>query len=341
MASDNFAAPPARGFSDRLQDYWDNPHPQGLVAMLKAALNGIGEAVQGSIDATTTPSTEQEAFWQNRCREQGPVGALKGATLLTPLAPGVGGAKLAAPGIDALRSGTSLPRSGPRAFQKGAAGASAAAPSFERQQSVPYIDEFLRYSNPSDHVAAAAEPANSANRFVSRNPAIATNGPAARATLGAQGSTLAIPQSGMGPLGMNSVEPAAGWTIPPPPGVWARPGPSSGPMSPSPILDFINRKRRKAALEVLRQHQTVKVKKDVSQKQDDDDGDDCYSRLNKEKDRCWERKEDYVYPESLNACLERANARRNLCVKNGGKPHPDEPTEWDLADEEIWRNYDR
>ena len=105
MASNNFAAQPARGFSDRLQTYWDNPHPQGLVAMLKAALNGIGEAVQGSIAATSTPSTEQEAFWQNQGRDRGPVGALQAATLLTPLAPGVAAGRLAGPVVDALRNG--------------------------------------------------------------------------------------------------------------------------------------------------------------------------------------------------------------------------------------------
>ena len=59
----------------------------------------------------------------------------------------------------------------------------------------------------------------------------------------------------------------------------------------------------------------------------------CYEREADETKRCWDRKEDYVYPDFLyNGCLVRAKDRRNLCVKNGGKPNPDEPPEWGLAD---------
>jgi hypothetical protein len=37
-------------------------------------------------------------------------------------------------------------------------------------------------------------------------------------------------------------------------------------------------------------------------------------------------------PRWLDACNKRANARHNLCVSNGGKPHPDEPDELGLHD---------
>lgn len=170
MPSNNLAAQPTRGFSDRLQTYWDNPHPQGLVAMLKAALNGIGEAVQGSIAATTTPSTEQEAFWQNQGRDRGPIGALQAATLLTPLAPGAAGGRFAGPIVDALRNRPPSLAGGARILEKRAAGAS--IPSGETQAQVPYINEFLRYLHPTDHVAthaAIADTSDSAVRFVSRN----------------------------------------------------------------------------------------------------------------------------------------------------------------------------
>jgi hypothetical protein len=43
--------------------------------------------VQSSIDATSTPSTEEEAFRQNLGRELGPIGAFKAASLQAPLSP--------------------------------------------------------------------------------------------------------------------------------------------------------------------------------------------------------------------------------------------------------------
>ncbi len=82
------AAQPQRSLADRLQAYWDHPDPHGLIAMLKAASNGAAQAVQGSIDATSTPSTEEEAFRHNLGRELGPIGALKGASLQVLPAPG-------------------------------------------------------------------------------------------------------------------------------------------------------------------------------------------------------------------------------------------------------------
>lgn len=79
-------ARPEHPFFDRLLAYWDNPDPHGLIAMLKAASSGAQQAVQGSIDATSTPSTEEEAFRQNLGRELGPIGAFRAVS--SPLTPG-------------------------------------------------------------------------------------------------------------------------------------------------------------------------------------------------------------------------------------------------------------
>jgi hypothetical protein len=88
----DLVAQPERSLSDRLQAWWDHPDPHGLVAVLKGAANGVVQGVQGSIDATSTPSTEEEAFRQNLGRELGPMGALKAASLRAPLTPaGTGG----------------------------------------------------------------------------------------------------------------------------------------------------------------------------------------------------------------------------------------------------------
>lgn len=83
-----FTVQPDRSMSDRLQAFWDRPAPYGLIAMLKAGTTGIMQSVQGSIDATRNPSTEEEAFQQNLGRELGPIGAFRAISLRTPLAPG-------------------------------------------------------------------------------------------------------------------------------------------------------------------------------------------------------------------------------------------------------------
>ena len=99
------AAQPDRSFSDRIQASWDHPHPYGLISMLKGALNEIEQAVQGSIDATSVPSTEEEAFRQNQGRELGPIGALKGVSLLAPATAARVGGILARQTSDGLFNG--------------------------------------------------------------------------------------------------------------------------------------------------------------------------------------------------------------------------------------------
>jgi RHS repeat-associated protein len=57
-----------------------------------------------------------------------------------------------------------------------------------------------------------------------------------------------------------------------------------------------------------------------------DDDDKCYSRWEKEDTACnnW----SFLGPRAVSACKTRAADRRNLCNRNGGKPHPAEPLEW-------------
>jgi hypothetical protein len=91
LAAD-LAAQPERSLSDRLQAFWDRPAPHGLVAVLKAGTSGIAQAVQGSVDATSTPSTEEGALRQNFGREVGPIGAFRAISLRAPMTPGRTGA---------------------------------------------------------------------------------------------------------------------------------------------------------------------------------------------------------------------------------------------------------
>jgi hypothetical protein len=87
-AGAELAAQPQRSFADRLQAYWQHPDPYGLVAMFKGATNGMAQAVQGSIDAISAPSTEEEAFRQRMGPEVAAIGALKALSLRAPLTPG-------------------------------------------------------------------------------------------------------------------------------------------------------------------------------------------------------------------------------------------------------------
>ena len=65
----------------RPYDLWENPHPQGLIAILKRSLNMIPDLVNGSIAATgAPPSTEEEAFLYNLARDRGIAGAFGAAS---------------------------------------------------------------------------------------------------------------------------------------------------------------------------------------------------------------------------------------------------------------------
>ena len=57
-----------------------------------------------------------------------------------------------------------------------------------------------------------------------------------------------------------------------------------------------------------------------------DDDDFCFRRWEKEDTNCklW----SFLGPRAVNACKERASDRRTLCIRNGGRPDPEEPDEW-------------
>jgi hypothetical protein len=61
------------------------------------------------------------------------------------------------------------------------------------------------------------------------------------------------------------------------------------------------------------------------------DGDDCYDRWEREDARC---KQFLPFKDKryFGACKERASMRRDLCVRNGGRPDPAEPREYDWRD---------
>jgi hypothetical protein len=61
------------------------------------------------------------------------------------------------------------------------------------------------------------------------------------------------------------------------------------------------------------------------------DGDDCYERWEREDARC-KRFQPFEDKRYFRACKERASARRDLCMRNGGRPDPEEPAEYDYGD---------
>lgn len=84
----NSGTQPQQTFTDRLQRYWEHPHPYGLIAMLKSTIDSIDDAVNGSIVATgVPPSTEEEAFRYNQARDRGAIGAFQAASSFSPAAP--------------------------------------------------------------------------------------------------------------------------------------------------------------------------------------------------------------------------------------------------------------
>ena len=72
----------------RSYDLWDNPHPYGVIAALKRALNVPFDVVNWSKAATgTPPSTEEEAFLYNLARDRGIAGAFGAASNFGPGTP--------------------------------------------------------------------------------------------------------------------------------------------------------------------------------------------------------------------------------------------------------------
>ena len=74
------------------------------------------------------------------------------------------------------------------------------------------------------------------------------------------------------------------------------------------------------------------------------DDDYCYRRYDEEIERCEENRWQVAHPDYARACRDRAMERLANCVRNRGRPSPDEPKEWKSGpngDEGTWRNPNR
>ena len=95
------------------------------------------------------------------------------------------------------------------------------------------------------------------------------------------------------------------------------------------------------AEQLLRLYSQMRYGRAGSRKKKDDDDDYCYEREKIERDRCYDRLEEYPHWDFKQACLDRAVERRDKCVRNGGRPDLSEKKEWGPDDEEIWFNTGR
>lgn len=138
-------------------------------------------------------------------------------------------------------------------------------------------------------------------------------------------------EDGVANTGQTPVEAGFGQLVRP------RPFPQFGPAGPMPKPQFPD--WWPTLEDLLRIYPMVRYGR-VRRGNNDED---CVERHEKEENRCFQRygQGEYAHPHFLDACKERASNRRNLCVANGGKPRADEPKEWSLKDEEVYRNLDR
>jgi hypothetical protein len=301
------AAQPDRWFSDRIQASWDHPHPYGLVAKLKEALNGIEQAVQGSIDATSVPSTEEEAFRQNQGRELGPIGAWKAASLLAPLTSGGVGRMLVRPLGNGLRNGLPGPTSARitgQGIERPIANTTASPLRFVSGNR----NLFSEFQSPAAIAKAIAELAG----FNPQNPALLPPIP-----------KPAFPDWNE-PLKMASRKGGGQ-------------GRDDGEDDPDPDV-WLERMRKKWAADARARDQAGRK---ATAGRGYDPGDYCSNRYLDEEKNCYARSHEYADPDFLEACRDHARERRRKCVQNGGRPHPDEKKEWGLDEEEVFRNLHR
>lgn len=64
----------------------------------------------------------------------------------------------------------------------------------------------------------------------------------------------------------------------------------------------------------------------------------CDERYQEELKECKDRRWQMPNPDYYWGCRDRAYERWLSCMKNGGKPHPDEVPKWNDGDEETWIN---
>jgi hypothetical protein len=302
----NQAAQPDRSLSDRIQASWDHPHPYGLVAKLKEALNGIEQAVQGSIDATRVPSTEEEAFRQNQGRELGPIGALKGASLLAPVTPGRAGGILAQTLRNGLRNGLTRPTDA-RAAEQGSPRpfANSTAPAFKLvSPNRNFFSAAQRLPTAASKMSGLADFAlpNSTPPFPILAPSFSDLVERIRLQMGAR--------KGGGRKGQGRVFPVGskGWKI------------------------MENYWSAKAARALARELAGLNAISDTGF----GPGEYCEERHEKEQKKCVEHKNEDPDWDYLQGCLDRATERRESCKKNKGKRGAKEKAEWGPADEEAY-----
>ena len=95
------------------------------------------------------------------------------------------------------------------------------------------------------------------------------------------------------------------------------------------------------AEELLRLYSQMRYGRAGSRKKKDDDDEYCYTRENTERRKCSANSKDVAHLDFKQACLDRALARRDKCVRNGGRPDPSEPSEWGPDDEEVYLDHGR
>jgi hypothetical protein len=307
------AAQPDHSLSDRIKAYWNHPHPYGLVSMLKEALNGAEQAVQGSIHATSVSSTEEEAFRQNQGRELGPIGALKAASRLPLVSPAGAGRILARPLGDGLRNGLSWSM-GARIRGQGIEGPIA-------NTSAPPIRFVSPNRNLSWEPRSAAAVASAITELAGIN---AQNPPL----------LLPIPEPAFpdwnGPFKQQMASRKGG-------------GRKRGDGEDGPTVEsewYKNFKEQMAKQAASRKAAAERAGRQATQGGGDDEN-VCDKRKREEKDRCYARKDEYAHSVFLSGCLSRATNRWDLCNRNGHRLPRREPPEWGPGDEDVYFETDR
>jgi uncharacterized membrane protein YgcG len=344
-------------FSSWLQEYWKQPHPHGLVAMLKATLNSIPDAVNGSIAATgAPPSTEEEAYRYNLARERGVIGAFRAASTLGPSVPQSVGA---ASGRYAV--GRSIPQTVERRLPghptegNGSAPGISALPAPDRIGRTPSGWPSSNGSVPAfPPPASGAAPSGGLLRRLQELEAIERRAPASN-----MGSISPEKDPNFRQLSRFPILPTVE---------------SAGSIAPHllDIPDFLRAPnlRTPNAVDTERSDEPSSTSsnaggKGPSRRGGGDRGgggggggggsgrgrrrnykDVCDERLEEELRRCQSYKDDVAHPHYFSGCKERAEGRWGLCYKHRGPDHPG-PGEWRPGtdqwpgDEETWRNYDR
>jgi hypothetical protein len=306
---------PDRSLADRLQAYWEHPHPYGLISHLKEALYAIPQVVQSSIDATRVPSTEEEAFRKNLAREQGPIAAWRAASLLNPMVPRGTGGVLAKPLVDAIINRGVSPQAGQSIARQGI-GESIT------NTGAPAARLVSRYRNLPPELQDAA----------------ALGAPRSAVPLS---PTQNVPPASGGLFRTNSERPALPW-------IATAPGIQAG-------LDVIEAARKKGyrgplpkGVNLLDWFAKQPLKKPYGSQGglgggggprkgvSGDPDDPCNDLHIKEQNRCIERlhNEEYADVRHFGGCKDRAAERMRLCYKTGRPPI--KPKEWGPDDEEIF-----